>query len=95
MRLIVSPDARRDLKSIARYSEREWGRERRDRYMEALRQRFGNLLGNPQLGAPRTDLGTDYRSLPVGRHVIFYRARGEELHLLRVLHQRMDVRLHF
>jgi toxin ParE1/3/4 len=93
MRLIVSPDARRDLKGIARYSEREWGGERRDRYMAVVRQRFENLLANPNLGMPRSDLGDHYRSLPVGRHVIFYRAK-EDLHILRVLHQRMDVKLH-
>lgn len=62
MRPIVSPDARRDLKSIARYSERGWGGERRERYMSALRTRFTGLLANPQLGSPRNDLGSGYRS---------------------------------
>ncbi|MBS0275868.1 MAG: type II toxin-antitoxin system RelE/ParE family toxin [Proteobacteria bacterium] len=70
------------------------GCERRDRYLAALRERFGNLRQWPELGAPRNDLGTSYRCLPVGRHVIFYRVAGDALHILRVLHQRMDVKLH-
>jgi toxin ParE1/3/4 len=94
MRLIVSPDARRDLKNIARYSEREWGAERRERYVALLQERFSSLLKHPQSGTPRGDLGPHYRSLTAGRHVIFYRAKGEDLHILRVLHQRMDVKLH-
>jgi toxin ParE1/3/4 len=94
MRLILSPDARRDMKNIARYSEREWGKEQRERYLFAVRQRFSGLLANPQLGAPRNDLGSGKRSLPVGRHVIFYRVAGGDLHILRVLHQRMDIKLH-
>jgi toxin ParE1/3/4 len=94
MRLIVLPDARRDLKSIARYSEKEWDVERRDLYMTAFQHRFRGLLANPSLGVPRNDFGADYRSMPVGRHIIFYRLKSENLHILRVLHQRMDVKLH-
>ena len=94
MRLIVSPDARRDLQRIARHSEREWGVARRKEYLAALQDRFSQLLRRPNTGSPRTDIGAGYRSLPVGRHVIFYRTADDALHILRILHQRMDVRLH-
>jgi toxin ParE1/3/4 len=95
MRLIVSPDARRDLKGIARYGEREWGRERRDDYLAMLRARFGALLDYPDIGAPRSDLIAGSRSVPAGRHVIFYSVSQETIRILRVLHQRMDARLYF
>jgi toxin ParE1/3/4 len=94
MRLVVSPDARADLKGIARYTEKEWGAARKTRYLAAIRERFTTLLRHPQIGAPREDLAPGYRSLPVGRHVIFYRVADDEIVILRVLHQRMDVRLH-
>ncbi|MGQ0741341.1 MAG: type II toxin-antitoxin system RelE/ParE family toxin [Alphaproteobacteria bacterium] len=95
MRLVISGAARDDLKSIARYSKREWGAARQKRYMAAIRDRFIELLRHPEMGTRRRDLGTAYRNLAVGRHVIFYRIAGNQIIVVRVLHQRMDVRLHF
>ena len=94
MRLVISRAARADLKSIARYSEREWSSTQAKVYMAALAQRFRTLLRLPRLGAPRGDIAADYRSLSSGRHVIFYRLAGEELVIVRVLHQSMDAKLH-
>lgn len=94
MRLTVTHAARGDLKAIARYTEKEWGGTRREQYLTAIRDRFSDLLTHPLLGTGRGDLAPDCRSLLVGRHVIFYRVSGEEIVILRILHQRMDVRLH-
>ena len=95
MRLVVAHLARRDLQAIARYSEKEWGSAQRAQYMAAIREKFSLLLGRPAIGAPRNDIAPGYRCLPVGRHLIFYRVEEESLIILRVLHQRIDVRLHF
>ena len=89
-RLLVSDTARADLKGIARYSEREWGRARKSQYLASIRARFGTLRQRPEIGAKRPDIGGVYRSLPVGRHVIFYRIEDETVVIIRVLHQRMD-----
>lgn len=94
MRLVIAHGARRDLKSIARYTEKEWGAARKTRYLAAIRECFAELLRHPALGASREDIDPAYRSLPVGRHAIFYRVAGDDIIILRVLHQRMDVRLH-
>jgi len=94
MRLAVTHAARRDLKAIARYTQKEWGAARRARYLEIIRARFADLLAHPALGPPREDVAQGCRGLAVGRHVIFYRFAREEIVILRVLHQRMDVRLH-
>jgi toxin ParE1/3/4 len=93
-RLVVSKAALGDLKIIARYTEREWGQARKTRYLAILRERFAALLKHPQLGMLREDLAAGYRSLPAGRHVIFYRLTNGDIVVLRVLHQRMDVKLH-
>ena len=95
MRIAVARAAGRDLKAIARYTEKQWGAARRQRYLAALRDQFAALLRHPALGAPREDVAAGYRALAVGRHIIFYRVAGEEIVIVRVLHQRMDVRLHF
>jgi toxin ParE1/3/4 len=93
-RLIVAHVARADLKAIARHSEREWGTARKEQYLAAIRKKFSLLLRSPDIGVSRSDIGRGCRSLPVGRHIIFYRIDGEAVLVLRVLHQRMDARLH-
>jgi toxin ParE1/3/4 len=95
MHLVVAHLARRDLQAIARYSEKEWGAARKAQYMAAIREKFSLLLQRPAIGATRNDIAPGYRSYPVGRHLIFYRIEEKSVVILRVLHQRMDVRLHF
>lgn len=94
MRLVLSHTARRDLKAIARYSEREWGAARKALYMAAIRERFVGLLRHPQRGTERDDLDAGYRCISVGRHLINYRIADDDVIVIRVLHQRMDVRTH-
>lgn len=91
-RLVVSATARDDLRGVARYSEREWGKARKKQYVQAIRRRFDLLRQRPEIGVERCDLGAGYRSLPVGRHIIFYRIEIDSIIVVRVLHQRMDFR---
>jgi toxin ParE1/3/4 len=93
-RLVISRAARADLRNIARYSGQEWGKARGNRYLSAIRDRFKLLQHRPQLGKVRRELGIEYRSLLVGRHIIFYRDALEAVLVVRVLHQRMDVTAH-
>lgn len=95
MRLVVAHLARRELQAIARYSGKEWGAARKAQYMAAIREKFSLLLQRPSIGALRNDIAPGYRCHPVGRHLIFYRVEGDSVAILRVLHHRMDVRLHF
>ncbi|MGH6661932.1 MAG: type II toxin-antitoxin system RelE/ParE family toxin [Rhodospirillales bacterium] len=90
--LVVGDAARRDLKAIARYTERRWGAAQRRRYMDGIRDCLARLRRDPELGVPRDDVGPDYRSLNAGRHVVFYRDAADAIVVVRVLHQRMDVR---
>lgn len=94
MRLIASPDARRDLRHIARRSEREWGLARQKLYLASIHEQFRILSESPEIGRPRDDLGDGYRSLPIGRHMIFYQVSRDVVRILRVLHQHMDANLH-
>ena len=55
-RLVVSDAAHADLRSIAVYSEREWGAMRRKQYLAAIRERFGLLRHRPETGVMRQDV---------------------------------------
>ena len=91
-RVFLRPAARADLQDIARYTETTWGRRQRDVYLTAIDAKLGALAANPRIGAPRDAVRAGYRSGRVGAHVIFYREVSEGMEVVRVLHQRMDVR---
>lgn len=95
MRLVVSAPAREDLKIISRYTEMEWGSAQKKRYLRQIRARFSALRRYPGLGRARPEIAVAYRSIPAGQHVIFYRATGRDVIILRVLHHAMDIRQQF
>jgi toxin ParE1/3/4 len=91
-RVFLRPAARADLEDIARYTETTWGRRQRDLYLTAIDAKLGALAANPKIGKPRDAVRAGYRSSRVGAHVIFYREFPEGIEVVRILHQRMDVR---
>ena len=90
MRLELTEIARADLKSIRRYSQRAWGTERTDRYMQALRDTMKGLVGGTTVTRPRDDIRPDLRMAVSGRHCVFLEADHSRVLVLRVLHERMD-----
>ena len=92
--LVVADAAKADLRAIAAYTEETWGAKQKRRYLDELQQRFRRLRLRPSLGRRRNDIGVGYRSLRCRRHVIFYRETADDIVVLRVLHERMDVRRH-
>lgn len=86
----LSRKAKADLKSIALYTEREWGRDQRNQYILQFDQCFHLLAESPSLGQPCDSLSTGYRQYPQGSHIIFYRQSSEGLgDIIRILHKRM------
>ena len=68
----VTPRARDDLSNIGRYTEQNWGKAQRNRYLKSIDARFHWLAENPYLGKQRSDICKGYYSFPEGLHVIFY-----------------------
>lgn len=93
-RLIISDRAREDLRNIAEYTEKRWEVEQKSTYLGLIEQGFGDILRNPAVGAPRDHIKPGYRSVNVGRHLIFYRDSGADIWIVRVMHQNMDVWRH-
>ncbi len=90
----LTPSAEADLKDVARYTQRKWGRKKRNQYLSALDNRFGWLAEDPQFSKSRDEIKTGYRSYPEGLHVIFYRIVKENIEVLGILHQNMDFKQH-
>jgi len=90
----LTPRALEDLRFIGRYTLNRWGREQRNRYLEALDARFFWLAANPGLGRLRPDIAPYYRCFAQGQHLIFYLERVGGIDIIGIPHQAMDIRSH-
>jgi toxin ParE1/3/4 len=86
----LSPAAERDLEGVWNYTNREWGLEQADRYIDLLTTAFQILAQSPQ-SAPACDhIREGYRRRNVERHMIYFRITEYGVAIIRILHGRMD-----
>lgn len=91
----LSRKAKADLRSIALYTEHEWGRSQRNHYILQFDQCFHFLGDNPSLGQACDEISQDYRQYPQGGHIIFYRLSTDGVaEVIRILHKRMLLEAH-
>lgn len=83
--------ARRDFRSIQRYTRRTQGTERRDAYADRLNAAIDDLTRFPELGRLLDQTPTNVRYLPVQNHVVYYCIEAERLSIIRILHKRMEI----
>jgi toxin ParE1/3/4 len=62
-----------------------------DRLLASFDRKLYEILDHPGLGRPREELGRGFRSVPVGHYLLFYRQRGDDIELLRVIHGQRDL----
>lgn len=90
----LTKSASADLKSIARYTQKHWGRRQRNAYLKEIDQVFHALVKNPAMGKMCDHIREGYRRFPHGVHVIYYKQiEKEDLLVVRILHSTMDVEL--
>ena len=63
-----------------------------DRYAALLNEALLALQDNPSLGHRSRQLPTRYRPFHVGRHLLVYSFTEGLVYVVRILHDRMDVR---
>ena len=81
-----------DLMEIGRYTQKQWGRDQRNKYLAMLDECFHQLAANPDKGKDCSEIRSGYRKFTVGSHVAFYRKKGDDtIEIVRVLHVRMDI----
>ena len=90
MRLELSRKAQADLDDIRDFSVSKFGSERTIQYLDAIEQSFRRLLDHPNIGTSRSELRPGLRSYPVEEHRIYYRATGDAVTVVRLLHKSMD-----
>jgi toxin ParE1/3/4 len=83
--------ARRDVLNIWRRIAED-NESAADRFIDLLTHHFRLLGDMPYVGRQRDDIRSDYRSFPVGEYLIFYRVMKPGVHIMHVVHGRMDLR---
>jgi len=88
--------AKADLKSIAAYTQRRWGKDQRRIYAKQFDGAFHLLADTLDAGIACDVIKVGYRKFPIGNHVIFYHPLSEtEIEIVRILHKRMDLARQF
>ena len=88
--------AKSDLDEIWRYLAQEGGIERAERTIKSLEDCFEALTRMPKSGRTRPEVGEDTRSFPIGKYLVYYRARARGgVSISRVLHGKRDQRMAF
>lgn len=89
----LTNNAKFDLKSIAAYTQRKWGKEQRRIYLRQFDDAFHLIVKTPDIGIACDYIKTEYRKFPVTNHVIFYRLLADtKIEIVRALHKRMDAK---
>ena len=90
----LSREAKEDLRKIARFTEKRWGRDQRFLYIKQFDDVFHSLAETPSIGKKCEYIEIGYRKFPQGSHIIFYRNGANfSIEVVRILHKRMDIEL--
>ena len=90
MRVVIRHAARQDIAEIWNYSAVTWDVSQADAYVAALDDAIMRLAKKPE-SVPRCDwIRRGYRRLKAGSHYVFARIEGEQVAIIRVLHERMN-----
>jgi toxin ParE1/3/4 len=86
--------AESDLRGIAEYTLRTWGKVQAARYLGELEDCCRRLADHPASGRLCEEIRPGLRRWECGEHVIFFRERGVGILVSRILHRRMLPRIH-
>ena len=92
----ISKEAKSDLISIARFTEKRWGKDQRNLYLKQMDDAFHLLGTNPEIGIECNHIREGYRKFPQGSHIVFYKSGTDSnIFVVRILHKNMDYELRF
>jgi len=92
LKLLLTPKAELDLEEIYEYPLMTWGFKQAEKYQDDLYDSILGILDNPKIGVIYYYKEGNYRKLNSNRHLIFYRISVTECIVVRILHERMDLK---
>lgn len=88
--VILLPLAKGDLADIWAYSVERWGAEPADLYISKFASIFSEMAEGEPVGSSADWIKPNLRRVLVGQHAVYFRESAQAVHVIRVLHQRMD-----
>lgn len=93
-RVILVPQARRDLSAIWNFTAEAWGASQADRYVARLVGRMNQAARLQSIGRHCDELYPGLRRTKSGSHFIFFLGTDDAIQVVRILHEQMDVEQH-
>lgn len=87
----LSHAALNDLDTLFDYTALHFGLAKAKSMINHFHRYFFLLETNPKIGKSRSELGKNIRSIPTGRHLIYYTQVNGTLVILRIKHGNQDV----
>ena len=96
MKYVIKSAALADLKDIARYTRKNWGREQERIYIKSVFDCFEKIASRETFNVDFSHIKEGCFKCKVNHHLIFFRwltdGRSE---IIRILHEEMDIPLSY
>ena len=89
---VISKKAVSDLEKIWLYTVEKWSVEQADRYYNLIFDEINYICRNIDAGKSMEHVRKGYRASKVKSHLIFYRVLNDRIEVIRILHERMDIK---
>ena len=90
----LSPLAQGDIERIWIETANKWGVDQAETYIRQVSDHIQIIADRPLLGRACLDVRTGYYKYPTGSHILFYRRAENGIDVMRILHERMDLKRH-
>ena len=93
VKYFLSNKATEDLSKIWSYTFEVWSEKQADKYFEQVIDAGQFIAENPHSGKKYSDVSNEILGYKTYKHIIFYRVnRDTSIEVVRILHQRMDLK---
>jgi len=89
---VISKKAISDLEEIWFYTADKWSVEQADRYYNLIFDEIVFICKKPGTGKQMDDIRKNYRAAKVKSHLIYYKVENDMVRIVRILHERMDIK---
>jgi toxin ParE1/3/4 len=81
----------KDLEGIWEYTFRKWSKDQADRYHTLIINEIEYIADNKSVGKDMSHIKEGYLVTCVKSHVIFFKRQRGIVHVIRILHQKIDI----
>lgn len=87
----IRATAVKDLEGIWEYTFRKWSKDQADRYHSLIIGEIEYIADNTTVGKDMSHVKEGYYVTFVKSHMIFFKRLNGIVHVIRILHQKMDI----